>query len=124
MILRLLNSIVVRFRKPLELGSPQANKLVLAQIAEQGDDGTQERHVRHFAYPMRGASSAGRDLAIELLAEAGLDVSETQYRDGVLGEHYAAVANEEFDQLTDSLRDEFARIGWEYDGWECAVLKS
>lgn len=124
MKLRFLNSIVARFRKPLELGSPKANKLVLVQIAEQGDDGTQERHVRHFAYPLRGPNAAGIDNAVELFAEAGLDVSETQYRGGVMGEHYAAVADEEFDQLTDSLRDEFARMGWEYDGWECAVLKS
>ncbi|SFR48023.1 ribonuclease E inhibitor RraB [Litoreibacter janthinus] len=124
MILRLLNSIAARFRKPLELGSPKANKLVLDQIAEQGDDGTQERHVRHFAYPMRGANAANKHSALELFAEAGLDISEAQYRGGVVGEHYAAVADEEFDQLTDSLRDEFSRMGWEYDGWECAVLKS
>lgn len=124
MILRLLNSIAARFRKPLELGSPQANKLVLAQIAEQGDDGTEERHVRHFAYPLRGTHAANKHDAIELFAEAGLDVSDAQYRGGVMGEHYAAVADAEFDQLTDSLRDEFARMGWEYDGWECAVLKS
>lgn len=124
MILRLLKSIAARFRMPLELGSPKANKLVLAQISEQGDDGTQERHVRHFAYPLRGPKAAGKDSAVELFAEAGLEVSDTQYRDGVMGEHYAAVADEEFDQLTDSLRDEFVRMGWEYDGWECAVLKS
>ena len=124
MILRLLNSFAARFRKPLELGSPKANKLVVAQIAEQGDDGTQERHVRHFAYPLRGPRAVGQDYAVELFADAGLDVSEAQYRGGVIGEHYAAVAEEEFDQLTDSLRDELARMGWEYDGWECAVLKS
>lgn len=124
MILRLFNSLVARFRSPLELGTPEANKLVVAQIVEQGDDGMQERHVRHFAYPTRGRNAVGRENAVELFAEAGLDVAETQYRGGVMGEHYAAVATEEFDQLTDSLRDEFARMGWEYDGWECAVLKS
>ena len=124
MILRLISSIVARFRKPLELGSPKANKLVLVQIAEQGDDGTEERNVRHFAYPMRIPSAAGRDRDVDLFAEVGLDVSDTQYRGGLMGEHYAAVANEDFDQLTDSLRDEFERLGWEYDGWECAVLKS
>ncbi|EPX79167.1 ribonuclease E inhibitor RraB [Litoreibacter arenae] len=123
MILRLLNSIAARFRKPLKLGSPAANKLVLVEIAEQGDDGSEERHVRHFAYPLRGPDAAGKHDAVELFAEAGLDVSDAQYRGGVMGEHYAAVADTEFDQLTDSLRDEFARIGWEYDGWECAVLK-
>ena len=124
MISRLLNSFVARFRKPLKLGSTKANQLVLAQIAEQGDDGTEERHVRHFAYPTRGTTAAGRDRAVDLLAEVGLGISDTQFRDGLLGEHYAAVANEEFNQLTDSLRDELERLGWEYDGWECAVLKS
>jgi hypothetical protein len=123
-ILRLLNSIFARFRKPLKLGSAKANQLVLAQIAEQGDDGSEERHVRHFAYPTRSATAAGPDRAVDLFAEAGLEVSETQYRGGLLGEHYAAVATDEFNQLTDSLRDDFERLGWEYDGWECAVLKS
>lgn len=123
MILRLITSIVARFRKPMKLGSARANQLVLAEIAEQGDDGSEERHVRHFAYPQRGGFAKGIDLAMELFAEAGLDVSETQFRGGVLGEHYAAVAEDEFNTLTENLSEELTRLGWEYDGWECAVLK-
>ncbi|SDW93085.1 ribonuclease E inhibitor RraB [Litoreibacter albidus] len=124
MIKDLLNSIVARFRRPLELGSAKANQLVLDQIAEQGDDGTEDRHVRHFAYPKRGAQPAGRDRAVDLFAEAGLEVSDTQYHNGLMGEHHVPVATDEFNQLTNGLREEFARMGWEYDGWECAVLKS
>lgn len=124
MIVQLLKKFLGRFRKPLLMGSPQANQLVIAQIAEQGDDGTQERHVRHFAYPVAGAKSADKHDAVDFFAQAGLDVSETQYRGGIMAEHYAAVATEEFDQLTDNLREEFTRMGWDYDGWECAVLES
>lgn len=123
MILRLLKSFLGRFKKPLQLGSPAANKLVIAQIMEQGDDGTQERHVRHFAYP-HDASSTGMHAAVDLFSDAGLGASDTQFRGGVMGEHEAAPADAEFDQLTDTLRIEFAAIGWDYDGWECAVLKS
>lgn len=122
MIVSLLNKLVARFRKPLQLGSAAANKLVIHQISAQGDDGRAERHVRHFAYP-RGTEPRNRTDAVDLLTEAGLDVSDTQYRGGLLAEHYAAVADAEFDQLTDSLREELARLGWDYDGWECAVLK-
>lgn len=125
MIVRLLSSLISRFRKPLEIGSAQANLLVLEQIAEQGDDGLTERHVRHTAYPKRGAQiPAGRDRIVDLFAGVGLGVSETQYRNGILGEHEAAVATEDFNELTDGLRVELERMGWEYDGWECAVLKN
>lgn len=124
MISRLLNSLVSKFRKPLLIGSAQANQLVLEQLQEQGDDGTQERHVRHTAFPLRGAEGAvGRDRIVDLFAGIGLDVSETQYRNGIMGEHDAAVAGEDFNELTDGLRNELDRMGWEYDGWECAVLK-
>ncbi|MEP3345899.1 MAG: ribonuclease E inhibitor RraB [Litoreibacter sp.] len=124
MLLRLLTSLVKRFRKPVMIGSVQANKLVLDQIAERGDDGTLERHVRHLAYPMRGEVAAGMDRVMDLYAQAGFEVSETQYRNGVLGEHYAAVADDDFNTLTEGLRDDLERMGWEYDGWECAVLKA
>jgi len=123
-ISRLLNSLVSKFRKPLLIGSAQANQLVLDQLAEQGDDGTQDRHVRHTTFPLRGVEGvAGRDRIVDLFARIGLDVSETQYRDGILGEHDAAVATEDFNELTDGLRIELAGMGWEYEGWECAVLK-
>lgn len=123
MIRSVLSWVFGLFRKPLVLGSPAANALVIAQIAQQGDDGSEERHVRHVAYPGRD-QPGGLSFAVDILTEAGLDASEAQYRRGVLGEHYAAVATPEFDQLTEQLRDDFAQLGWEYDGWECAVLKS
>ncbi|PTX55732.1 hypothetical protein C8N43_0374 [Litoreibacter ponti] len=123
MITGVLRRITGLFRKPLLIGSPEANKLVLAQIAQQGDDGLSERHVRHLAYPMRDAGAKDRSHVVDLFSEIGLDPSEAAMRGGVMGEHHAAVATPEFDHLTGLLRETLEEMGWEYDGWECAIRR-
>lgn len=123
MITSVLKRLVGLFRKPLVIGSPEANQLVLDHIAKQGDDGRAERHVRHTAYPMRDAQARDRSFVVDVFTEVGLDASEAIIRGGVLGEHYASVATPEFNVLTASLRDTLEELGWEYDGWECAILR-
>ena len=64
-----------------------------------------------------------RSQVVDLFTEVGLDASELDIRGGVLGEHYAAVGTPEFDNLTKVLTETLAEMGWDYDGWECAILK-
>lgn len=122
MIKSLLNKLFGRGTS-LDIGSPEANALVIVEIKKQGDDGQQERHVKHTAYPSRDGGALERSQVVDLFAEVGLDPSELDYRGGILGEHYAAVSTPEFDTLTTAMRIALAEMGWEYDGWECAILR-
>ena len=121
MVLELMKRLIGR--KPLQLGSPEANKLVITHIAKDGDNGLSERHVRHFAYPVEEQRKGDKLDVFEVFTDAGLGVSDSEFRGGVLGEHDSAVATAEFDQLTDGLRVEMEKLGWVYDGWECAILR-
>ena len=121
MVLELMKRLIGR--KSMQLGSPEANKLVIDHIAKDGDNGLSERHVRHFAYP-DGKNPKGNKLDVfEVFTDAGLGVSDSEFRGGVMGEHESAVATSEFDALTDGLRAEMEQLGWVYDGWECAILR-
>ncbi|NNE22853.1 MAG: hypothetical protein HKN11_09605 [Rhizobiales bacterium] len=52
-----------------------------------------------------------------------MDVKITDAADGtgVVFEHEREVASADFDNLTVRLHAQFASMGWDYDGWECAV---
>ena len=123
MVLSLLKSLFRRPQNTLLMGSPAANDLVRAKMAEQGDDGTRERKVSHFVYPVNAEKPAPRVHAVELLSELGFTVSDSNFRNGIIAEHEAIIAVEAFDTLTEGLRVELAEMGYEYDGWECVIYK-
>ena len=105
-------------------GSKAANDQVRETIREMGDDGKSERHVRHFVYPIPAEKPVPRSEILELMEAIGLEVSDANFHEGLVAEHYAVVASDAFDALTEGLRDEIASRGWEYDGWECAVVRT
>lgn len=108
--------------KPLT-GSPVANDSVRARLAEYGDDGSAVRHVLHYAYPDRETDLAARPSIVEALTARGFTVSEAAVGHGVVLSHFHSVSIEFFDLLTADLSAWFAERGWDYDGWECEVMK-
>jgi hypothetical protein len=110
-------------KAPLIMGSFVANEAVREQLALHGDDGTAERHVTHYAYPKKDENSASRYEVFEYLAEFDLSLSEAEVGGGIVAEQEREVGSEEFDEFTSRLFDELDAMGWDYDGWECAVVK-
>lgn len=98
-----------------------SNEAVRAMLRAHGDDGVATRHVRHYAYPKYNAPFVRAELITQLHSR-GFEVSESQAEEGLVMEHYCPVAGEDFDRVTAELRDWFAENGWDYDGWECAVV--
>ena len=100
----------------------QKNDKVRAALAGYGDDGTLPRHVIHFAYSTRKATGdvAAAEAIVKGLMAPDL-IEPTQADEGLRFEQTREVASSEFDALTDRLETELAAIGWQYDGWECAV---
>ena len=98
------------------------NDGVRKALAAHGDDGTRVRHVIHFVYPLEGRD-AGDKAAARAIVQGQIDVEFTETEDsaGLVFEHYREVASADFDALTDLLEAELLKIGWDYDGWECAV---
>lgn len=105
------------------MGSCEANNAVRAQLAAMGDDGAAVRHVVHYAYPMKGADMSKRDDLVAALKTRGFEVSDAVNENGVVLEHHRTVAPSDFDAVTTELKDWFATRGWDYDGWECAVIQ-
>ena len=97
------------------------NESVRAMLRAHGDDGSATRHVRHYAYPKANALPVRKDLVSHLHA-SGFKVSDAEAENGLVMEHYRPVAGEDFDLFTAELRDWFAGHGWDYDGWECAIV--
>lgn len=122
MIRRLLRLIGIK-PKRLLIGSAAANQLVRDEMAEQKDNGRVSRPVKHLIFPIRDRPPEPVSLAVDLLTERGLHVSDSQFGGGLIAEHRAVVASAQFDVLTDSLRHELDVIGYRYDGWECAIYK-
>jgi hypothetical protein len=109
--------------KPV-MGSPAANDAVRAQLASFGDDGAATRHVLHYAYPGAAANLDARLEMIRGLRADGFAVKDAAAANGLVLEHYRAVAPDDFDKVTAELSAWFAERGWEYDGWECAVAQT
>ncbi len=102
-------------------GSPEFNDGVRRALAGFGDDGSEIRHVLHYAYPEEDADPNGRIFIVDELRMRGFDVRDANAGDGLVLEHYESVAGDAFDGLTADLSAFFAARGWDYDGWECAV---
>ena len=100
----------------------QKNDKVRGALRGMGDDGTRPRHVIHFAYATRKATGETDEAEAIIRRLVAPDVIEPT--DGSVGfrfEQTREVASDDFDALTQGLEDDLAAIGWEYDGWECAV---
>ena len=103
------------------LGQAAQNDLVRAQLDKLGDDGRKSRHVIHFAYPVGASNAASRDEVKSSLADLDVKITDAADGTGVVFEHEREVASADFDNLTVRLTALFATMGWDYDGWECAV---
>ena len=103
------------------LGQAGKNDLVRAQLGELGDGGRKPRHVIHFAYPVEASSGASRAEVKTSLADMDVKITDAADGTGVVFEHEREVASADFDNLTVRLSAHFASMGWDYDGWECAV---
>ena len=98
------------------------NAGVRAQLAAMGDDGTIPRHVLHYVYPNKKHDSAPREDIAAFLAGFDFDVVRDAEQDGgFVMEQNREVASAEFDAFTGHLTDTLRDMGWDYDGWECAV---
>ncbi|MEL7488722.1 MAG: ribonuclease E inhibitor RraB [Pseudomonadota bacterium] len=117
----ILQRLLRLFRKQA-MGAPASNDAVRAQLTALGDDGAATRHVLHYAYPERTADDADRDSMRNDLIDRGFKVSDAASGNGFVLEHHREVASNDFDALTADLSAWFAARGWDYDGWECAVV--
>ena len=98
------------------------NDPVRQVLASRGDDGTAVRHVVHYAYPLAGADLSERPRLIEELKSRGFQVSDAAADSGLVFEHHRSVSADDFDSFTDELEGWFEAAGWDYDGWECAMV--
>ena len=99
----------------------EKNELVRVQLRKHGDDGSKPRHVIHFAYPVEGSNAQSKADVKSSLSDLDVRFTETDDSEGVVFEHQREVASKGFDDLTADLLGRFAKAGWLYDGWECAV---
>lgn len=111
------------FGRTAAADGPSRNDRVRQQLLTYGDDGRRPRHVVHYAYPIDGRPGDDAGQIIDLLTGQGYQARPAQTNDGVVFEHHAAVAGPAFDARTRNLTDDLARRGWDYDGWECAVVE-
>lgn len=119
----ILGGLLRRRPKPV-MGSPAANDAVRAKLASFGDTGFAIRHVLHYAYPAKGVDPAVRGDLAERLRVRGFEVSDAAAEGGFVLEQHRPVAPDDFDKVTAELSAWFAERGWDYDGWECAVVKN
>jgi hypothetical protein len=105
------------------MGSPEQNDAVREVLAAHGDDGSATRHVIHYAYPYPHADLSLRTQMMNMLRANEFAVKDAFANQGVVLEHQDAVTPDAFDALTQSLADWFYDQDWEYDGWECEVIK-
>ncbi|MDH3742492.1 MAG: hypothetical protein OER56_12940 [Hyphomicrobiales bacterium] len=103
------------------LGQAAKNDLVRAQLGKLGDGGRKPRHVIHFAYPEEAPGALSRADVKSSLADLDVRITDAADGTGVVFEHEREVASADFDNLTVRLAAHFASMGWDYDGWECAV---
>lgn len=118
----IFDQLLGRKPKPV-MGSPTANDAVRAQLASFGDNGGAIRHVLHYAYPAEGSNPELRGQIVDELLADGFEVKDAATGDGLVLEQYRAVVPDDFDAVTAELSAWFAERGWDYDGWECAVVQ-
>ncbi len=100
------------------------NQLLRNQLMKNGDDGSVERHTIHYAYPHKEQSpSKYSDVETHMKAH-GFKTREAASDGGIVFEHQSSVTAIPFDTLTEKLEKYLTTNGWEYDGWECAVVEN
>ncbi len=109
-------------KKKLEALVTSRNDAVRQALAKHGDNGSAVRHVVHYAYPAEGADLSTRPKMIANLKGQGFEVKDAVAEHGLVFEHHDSVAPGAFDDLTDRLTAWFEEGGWNYDGWECAIV--
>lgn len=109
-------------KKKLEVLATSRNDAVRQALANHGDNGSAVRHVVHYAYPTEDADLSTRLQMIADLKAQGFKVRDAVAKNGLVFEHHHRVAPGDFDDLTDGLTVWFEKAGWDYDGWECAVV--
>ena len=105
------------------IGLKESNDQIRAQLKKMGDDGCAIRHVVHYAYPEKGADLSARESMFKELRAQGFEVSDAVNDNGVVLEQHRSVHGADFDALTVELENWFRERGWDYDGWECAVMQ-
>ncbi len=111
-------------KRQLILGSAAANALVREEMAARGDDGLTPRRVKHQAKPDPSRNFASQYEVFDFLGSFDLVLSETGFQNRIEFEHETEVASEAFDTFTSTMFDELEAMGWIYEGWETAYIKS
>ncbi|MGV6801231.1 MAG: ribonuclease E inhibitor RraB [bacterium] len=110
-------------QKPPVINQAVLNDEVRANLEQMGDDGSQERHVVHYAYSNGPMMPDDRAQAEHWLSQMNFRVKNTANGNGLMFETEQAVCGDIFDQQTIKIRAFFEEIGWDYDGWECIVVR-
>lgn len=105
-------------------GSPEFNLSIKYQLNSMGDDGTAVRNVVHYAYPEADIGPAKPDEISTIAKKHGLRFHAAAGEGGYVFEQEREVASSTFDQFTLDLAAELRESGYDYDGWECAVLQA
>ena len=103
-------------------GQAARNGMIREALAGQGDDGRRARQVSHYVFPDL-AGAAATDTALKAaVAGYGFSARFTAAGDGLILEHEREVASEAFDAEVAGLIEVMDQLGWQYDGWDCAVM--
>jgi hypothetical protein len=106
------------------MGSKAANDALRQMLRIHGDDGTAPREVVHYAYPSKHHTPSPPQAVRDYLAAHDGEVRNAVQKGGLLFIQQRDVLAETFDPFTAKLRADLAALGWDYDGWECAVEAS
>lgn len=103
-------------------GQAARNGMIRDALAAQGDDGWRVRQVSHYVFPDLEGDAASDGALKDAVAGYGFSARFTAAGDGLILEHEREVASAAFDAEVDALIGVMDRLGWQYDGWDCAVL--
>ena len=101
-----------------------ADRAILEQLLQHGDDLSAERHTLVFFCRADGDERHG-ELVFNPLAErliAGGWSIYTLHADGVSGEAQRRVDPASINQISEDMEALAEEFGVDYDGWECAVV--
>ena len=98
------------------------NDLIRSGLMTIGDDGTQERQVDHFIFPLIDCVNAIGFKAMKKKLRKYDLIFQPFDLGGMRLTHFSEVASAEFDDLTLELRELCESVGWDYDGWEATGI--
>ncbi|AMY69257.1 ribonuclease E inhibitor RraB [Frigidibacter mobilis] len=103
-------------------GQAARNGMIREALAGQGDDGRRVRQVSHYVFPDLAGEAASDGALKAAVAGYGFSARFTAAGDGLILEHEREVASAAFDAEVAGLIETMDQLGWQYDGWDCAVL--